>query len=454
MSLTTSMELLAARPKWAKDSDYSHCTRCFMSFSTFTRRHHCRMCGQLLCAACAPHFLPVPELAFFEPVRLCVGCAPTVPPPAPAARVQPSPLQTTPRDVIVARVGPDANALQGVNFMLFQGTSSSARSLAAELLRAGADVYVGAADLAFGRQVGKLIVQMATTSIASAVDTLAVHERLHVVQLDPTSLASVRQFAADFIALNVPLDALVLNCQTLAPSELQRTADGLEVTLQTSFLAGFLLVNLLEECLCAAPVARVLVATSAAHSFCEFQLDDLNGAAAYASSFGPWRQFAAVASMNLSFASALDWHYRLLKGCNVFANSIATGVAPLEAAPDPTAFGLSLARRHLLEPTPSMCSAALWARGLLDEALPTGRYYVNGVPTEPEDLAVLSPVLGRRLWARAAALCKLAGGAAVPPHAGQSPPSSPAVAASLRRRARPIDEDDDDDEADDDATSL
>jgi hypothetical protein len=34
---------------WQKDADITHCPHCFCAFGWSTRRHHCRLCGKIMC---------------------------------------------------------------------------------------------------------------------------------------------------------------------------------------------------------------------------------------------------------------------------------------------------------------------------------------------------------------------------------------------------------------------
>ncbi|BGP44970.1 hypothetical protein JCM10450v2_000785 [Rhodotorula kratochvilovae] len=43
------------RPQWEPDEATSACRRCAKRFSLFNRKHHCRRCGLVVCAACSPH---------------------------------------------------------------------------------------------------------------------------------------------------------------------------------------------------------------------------------------------------------------------------------------------------------------------------------------------------------------------------------------------------------------
>ena len=38
------------------------------------RQHHCRNCGQALCATCTSHRIPIPEMGFEFEVRVCDPC--------------------------------------------------------------------------------------------------------------------------------------------------------------------------------------------------------------------------------------------------------------------------------------------------------------------------------------------------------------------------------------------
>ena len=61
-------------PRWVPDEQSECCTYCRRKFTVQHRRHHCRKCGALLCAACTQYKLDLPELFFKKPVRVCVVC--------------------------------------------------------------------------------------------------------------------------------------------------------------------------------------------------------------------------------------------------------------------------------------------------------------------------------------------------------------------------------------------
>ena len=43
------------KANWVPDAEAACCMRCSTGFGAFTRRHHCRLCGSVVCASCLPH---------------------------------------------------------------------------------------------------------------------------------------------------------------------------------------------------------------------------------------------------------------------------------------------------------------------------------------------------------------------------------------------------------------
>jgi hypothetical protein len=46
---------------WTSDSERVICTNCSTPFNMFTRRHHCRSCGDIFCAVCSVHTAPLTD---------------------------------------------------------------------------------------------------------------------------------------------------------------------------------------------------------------------------------------------------------------------------------------------------------------------------------------------------------------------------------------------------------
>jgi hypothetical protein len=57
-------------PEWVPDSDANICNECEAPFNFIRRRHHCRSCGQVCCAQCAPQTKGNDK----KYKRMCKGC--------------------------------------------------------------------------------------------------------------------------------------------------------------------------------------------------------------------------------------------------------------------------------------------------------------------------------------------------------------------------------------------
>jgi NAD(P)-dependent dehydrogenase (short-subunit alcohol dehydrogenase family) len=85
---------------------------------------------------------------------------------------------------------------------------------------------------------------------------------VEVLAMDLVSFKSIEKFAADFLALNVPLYALVHNAGIMAVP-FSKTEDGFESQIQVNFLSVALLTRLLVPRM--GPGSRVVVVSSIAH---------------------------------------------------------------------------------------------------------------------------------------------------------------------------------------------
>lgn len=61
-----------AEAAWEKDGEVRECKGCGRDFGLARRRHHCRNCGGIFCAACSEQTMPLPASA--KPLRVCDAC--------------------------------------------------------------------------------------------------------------------------------------------------------------------------------------------------------------------------------------------------------------------------------------------------------------------------------------------------------------------------------------------
>ncbi|KAL6042257.1 DUF697 domain-containing protein [Balamuthia mandrillaris] len=73
---TTVSKAPVKRAVWAEGDDALRCYKCHADFGViFTRRHHCRGCGQAFCHDCSQYYFPFPpEYGYTEPQRTCLKC--------------------------------------------------------------------------------------------------------------------------------------------------------------------------------------------------------------------------------------------------------------------------------------------------------------------------------------------------------------------------------------------
>jgi NAD(P)-dependent dehydrogenase (short-subunit alcohol dehydrogenase family) len=132
------------------------------------------------------------------------------------------------------------------------GNSGIGYECARQLARAGWQVVIASRDRAASVD--------AVRRIAADTGSTAVSE----MGLDLGSLGSVRAFAREVAARDLPLSALVCNAG-LQSTVLHRTGDGFERTFAVNHLGHFLLTNLLLARLRAHAPARVVVVASGVH---------------------------------------------------------------------------------------------------------------------------------------------------------------------------------------------
>ena len=61
-------------PVWVPDAECSNCLLCEESFTLLRRRHHCRACGKVVCAACSSRRWLLAHVDSVKPVRTCEDC--------------------------------------------------------------------------------------------------------------------------------------------------------------------------------------------------------------------------------------------------------------------------------------------------------------------------------------------------------------------------------------------
>ena len=146
---------------------------------------------------------------------------------------------------------------------------------------------------------------------------------LEIRVLDLASLASVRTFAAAFLADHGSIDVLINNAGLMAcPQGL--TDDGFELQFGTNHLGHFLLGVLLAPALVAGAPARLVSLSSSGHTRADVSLDDWNFER---STYAPFTAYGRAKTANALFAVGVQ---RRFGARGVQAYSVHPGVIRTE----------------------------------------------------------------------------------------------------------------------------
>ena len=162
----------------------------------------------------------------------------------------------------------------------------------------GATGAIGSAtaSLLAGRGAQLLLLGRPSDRLDTLVERLNRDNRVSSIEVDLSSLASVRLAARQISRTVTHVDAL-LNVAAVFTSEYQQTDDGFELMLATNHLAPFLLTNLLRDRLTGA--GRVITVT--APSSTRVDIEQLLSK----DRFSPLRTFGATKAANLLFTFEL-----------------------------------------------------------------------------------------------------------------------------------------------------
>jgi NAD(P)-dependent dehydrogenase (short-subunit alcohol dehydrogenase family) len=183
----------------------------------------------------------------------------------------------------------DIPALDGRSAIVTGANSGLGYETALGLAAHGADVVLACRDKDRGTD--------ALDRIHRAVPEGSAELRL----LDLADLASIREFAAAYMADHGGLDILVNNAGVMA-IPYRQTADGFEMQFGTNHLGHFALTGLLIDPLRARPGARVVTVTSLAAHIGRIDFDDLQHTRRY----HRWAAYGQAKLANQLFTLELD----------------------------------------------------------------------------------------------------------------------------------------------------
>jgi NAD(P)-dependent dehydrogenase (short-subunit alcohol dehydrogenase family) len=270
--------------------------------------------------------------------------------------------------------------MEGMTCLVTGATSGIGKETARRLAALGATVILPARDATRG------------AAARAEIQAREPQARIEVMTADLSSLAQVRQLAADVQARHDRLDVLVNNAGVISPRE-PLTADGLDTTFATNHLAPFLLTSLLRGLLERSAPARVVTVSSAAHRQVRaIPWEDLPRTASGRGLAYPLSKLA-----NILFTAELA---RRLDGRGVTANCLHPGFVRTALGRDVTGvLGAIVPLVLRFQPGPATgAKTPVYLASSPEVAEVTGRYFVRCRPAEPSALA-RDGRAAARMWA-------------------------------------------------------
>ncbi|MEP6989267.1 MAG: SDR family NAD(P)-dependent oxidoreductase, partial [Chloroflexota bacterium] len=198
--------------------------------------------------------------------------------------------------------------LSGKTALVTGGSSGIGIETARALAQAGAEVILAARDTAKGE------------SVAQELRTSTGNHKIHVLELDLASLASIKSAAETFSQRWHKLHILINNAAVMA-TPLSYTPDGFEMQFGTNHLGHFALANYLLPALLASAPSRVVAVSSIGHRRSDIVWEDIQ----YRTR--PYDKFEAYSqskTANILFAVGFNQHYA---NQGVTANALNPGGA-------------------------------------------------------------------------------------------------------------------------------
>jgi NAD(P)-dependent dehydrogenase (short-subunit alcohol dehydrogenase family) len=164
----------------------------------------------------------------------------------------------------------------------------------------------------------------------AALSSILKPGRVELLEMDQTSLASVRKAAKEFLERGGgKLNILICNAAIMAVPTVERTADGFESQFGTNHLAHFLLFNLLADAMVASSTpefnSRVVMVSSSGHRAAEPQYGNYDFADPTGMPYSGRVGYGQSKTANIYMANYIDRVYGSRPGGGIHATSLMPG---------------------------------------------------------------------------------------------------------------------------------
>ncbi len=260
---------------------------------------------------------------------------------------------------------------------------------------AGKTILVTGASSGIGLEVGRMLVERGAHVVGGvrnaqrgAAALAPLGNDVDVLQLDVSSLASIRTAAEVFRERYPRLDVLVNNAGVVVSGPRRCSIDGHEITWATNVLGPFALTQALLPALLAADASRVVNVGSTAYCYGKIVWDDLEFAHRR---FRGGRAYANSKLALLLFTRELARREPGIVANCVHPGGIATGIwRELPALPRAILM-------RILPPPPRGALPVVHVATAAEPALVSGRYF-HGMRERESSAAASSDADAARLW--------------------------------------------------------
>ncbi len=231
--------------------------------------------------------------------------------------------------------------------------------------------------------------------VAGEIRAVTGNNNVSLLDLDLSSLDSVRQCAEQFKSCHDKLDILLNNAGLTSASEVI-TEDGYELQFAVNCLAQLLFTLELLPVLEAAAPSQVIFVTSMMHKFGKLDFDSFQGWAKYGGNASYSQSKLAMMLIAVELAQRLE--HKQIAVNTLHPGAVNTGI--FDNYPKLVQF---LVRRLLISPEKG-AQTSLYLAGLDASTMPTGTYFVNSKPAKMGKL-VNDTQLREKLWAQCCEYC-------------------------------------------------
>ncbi|KAK7424429.1 hypothetical protein QQX98_000394 [Neonectria punicea] len=154
--------------------------------------------------------------------------------------------------------------------------------------------------------------------------------RVELLQLDTSSLASVRTAADEFLRKSRVLNVLICNAGVMAIPEREESVDGFEMQLATNYLGHFLFFWLLKDAMLASSTpefhSHLVNVSSAGQHASEVQFEDLN--LTQPGAYEPWKSYGQSKLAQIYMSNSVERKYgaRGLHSLSLMPGGISTNL--------------------------------------------------------------------------------------------------------------------------------